>query len=435
MKNQGNLIEEKPSYGKLLRLPTFRSLWFGQIASQLAINTLLFVLALRIYQTTGSNTAVSGLFLAFGIPAVFFGMVAGAIVDRLNKRTVLLLCDLARAVLVFGLVFFSHSLWFVYILMFVNAVITQFYVPSEAPTIPLIVPKEMIVSANSLFSFTFYSSLALGSILAGPLLRLFGPYGIFVFISGLFILAALNVFRLQLVEEGTQRLQVVFSYRPADLIRKIWRNLTDGVAYVSKSPVLLDALILLTGTQIILALLGTLGPGFADKMLNIDVRDSSIYIVGPAVVGILLGALWVGTYGTRYAAKKLINTGVVGAGVMLLLISLVVWLKSFQSFQWLFNQQIVMPLMLVLFFLLGAANSLLDVPANSMIQEEANGMMRGRVYGILAAAVGGVGVLPVIVGGVLADTVGVGKVVFLLGACITLYGVTRGRYNKGVTRI
>ena len=67
---------------------------------------------------------------------------------------------------------------------------------------------------------------------------------------------------------------------------------------------------------------------------------------------------------------------------------------------------------------------MLDVPANSILQKEAEGDMRGRVYGVLGAFVGGVGILPVMIGGVLADFVGVGKVIFLLG------GAGRGAHTS-----
>lgn len=419
------------AYSQILRIPSFRALWFGQIASQIAVNTLLFVLALRIYQTTGSNTAVSGLFLAFGIPGVLFGMVAGTIVDRLDKRTMLMICDIARAALVVSLVFFSGTLWFVYGLMFVNALITQFYVPSEAPTIPLIVPKEFIVTANSLFAFTFYSSLALGSLLAGPLLRFFGTEGIFLFLSALFAFAAIMASRLRVTEVGTRPISVFMSYDFGLLVHKIFHNLREGITYVAKSRVLLDALVLLTGTQIILAILGTLGPGFADRMLEIDVRDSSIFIMGPAVLGIVLGALWVGTRGMHIPPKTLIQRGVLSAGIILIVISVVVRLKTVAVLAPVFGNNVIMlPLFFMLFFLLGVANSLLDVPANTTLQEESDDAMRGRVYGTLAAAVGGVGVLPVIAGGILADIIGVGKVIFALGILITLYGILRGRYNR-----
>ena len=89
----------------------FRFLWLGQIFSQLAMNSLIFTLALVVYRQTGSNTAVSGLFLAFGVPALLFGMVAGTVVDRLDRKMVLLLCDVIRAALVLFLFFSSKTLY------------------------------------------------------------------------------------------------------------------------------------------------------------------------------------------------------------------------------------------------------------------------------------------------------------------------------------
>jgi len=88
-----------------------------------------------------------------------------------------------------------------------------------------------------------------------------------------------------------------------------------------------------------------------------------------------------------------------------------------------------LPVTMLLFFLLGFANSLLDVPANSLLQEEAKGSMRGRVYGMLTSTIGGAGLLPVILGGILADFAGVGMVIFGLGCIILLYGIYRMKYN------
>ncbi len=420
----------RSSFTQVLAIPSFRALWFGQICSQLAANTLLFILALHVYQATGRNTAVSALFLAYGLPAVAFGMIAGTIVDHLDKRRVLIVCDLARAVLILSLLFFSGNIFLIYAVTFMSAIITQLYVPAEAPMIPKFVPEERIVSANSLFSFTFYSSLALGSVLSGPLLRVFGTHGIFVLISFVFILAAWNEMHLPSQAAGTWAFRAIFRHSIPDILRRVWGELVKGVRYVRKSRVLSDSLLLLTGTQIILVLLGTLGPGFADRVLQVDFRDASLLIVGPAVLGVIGGAIWVGAVGFRIPKERLIRTGVFGAGMLLLCISLVVRLHRVPQFSWMFGDSVRLPLVFLLFFLLGVANSFLDVPANSLLQDEAKGSMRGRVYGMLTAAVGGVGVLPVVVGGVLADVVGVGKVIFFLGLLITGYGAWRIRYNR-----
>ncbi|MEK7141164.1 MAG: MFS transporter [Patescibacteria group bacterium] len=414
----------------VLGILPFRTLWAAQLCSQLGFAMLLFVLALRVYQLTASNTAVSVLFLTFGVPAVLFGMAAGAIVDHLDKRIVLVAADLSRALLVLAFFIFPGVLPVLYGVSFVTAVITQFYVPSEAPTIPRLVPPELLVTANSLFAFTYYSSLGVGSIVAGPVLRLFGPHAVFILISVLFALAAWFAWRLpKEVGKQSQLPRPTFS-KCIHIIRQIAVSMREGWAYVKKSPAIAEALLLLTGTQIVLALLGTLGPGFADRVLGIDVRDASILITGPAVFGIILGSLWVGTVGSRIPPRKLIQFGITAAGIFLILIAITVRLKSVALFAWFYVDAVILPIEFLLFFLLGVANSMLDVPANSMLQKEAEGDMRSRVYGMLTAAVGGVGMLPIVLTGLLADVIGAGKVIFSLGIIISLYGAWKMRYTK-----
>lgn len=391
---------------------------------------LLFVLALRVYQQTGSNAAVSGLFLTFGVPAVIFGIAAGAIVDHLDKRIVLVAADLSRAILVLGFFLFPGILPVMYLVSFATAIITQFYVPAEAPTIPRLVPPHLLVTANSLFSFTYYSSLGLGSIVAGPVLRLFGSHGVFLLISALFTLAAWFAWRLPREIGKSTQLPNPTMAKIIHVAQAVATSMREGLAYVKATPTIGEALLLLTGTQIVLALLGTLGPGFADRVLEIDIRDVSLFITGPVVLGIVLGSLWVGSAGFRIPVGKLIQIGITAAGILLILIALTVRLKRVAIFAWIYADSIILPIEFFLFFLLGLANSMLDVPATTMLQKEAEGDMRGRVYGLLTAAVGGVGMLPIVLTGLLADVIGPGKVIFALGGIITLYGLWRMRYNK-----
>ncbi|MEK7592334.1 MAG: MFS transporter [Patescibacteria group bacterium] len=431
MNIRANIEEsEETSFHKVLHINSFRFLWFGQIASQFAVNTMLFVLALRVYERTGSNAAVSGLFLAYGIPAVLFGMVAGTLVDYFDKKKILVTCDILRAFLVVLLLFTSEHVWVVYLITFLNALITQLYVPAEAPLIPKLVPEHLLLSANSLFSFTFYTSLAVGSIAAGPLLRALGPHIIFALISGMFFLAAYFESRVKTVEVNVGSFSRVMTKSPAMILSRVYGSLVEGISYVRSRDKLREALTLLTGTQIIISILGILGPGFADRVLSLDIHDASVVIMAPVVFGIIAGALWIGSRGEKENSKKLISTGVLSAGVILLLLSLIVFLSYLLRFSDTKTPVYISLLSFVLFFLLGIANSMLDVPANSLLQSESEGVLRGRVYGMLTAAVGGIGILPVVIGGLLADTIGIGKVIFLLGICIVLYGIVRIRYNK-----
>ncbi|MEK7543967.1 MAG: MFS transporter [Patescibacteria group bacterium] len=420
----------RSAFVTVLAIRPFRTLWAAQVFSQLGFAMLLFVLALRVYQISGSNAAVSGLFLTFGIPAVLFGMGAGAVVDHLDKRNVLMITDLVRAVLVLGFFFFPTSMPVLYGISLMTAMITQFYVPAEAPTIPRLVPQELLVTANSLFSFTYYSSLAVGSIVAGPILRLFGPYAVFILISAMFALAGWFASRIPREVGKQTHLPSPTVAKMIHIVQSMVTSVREGLAYAKATPAITESLLLLTGTQIVLALLGTLGPGFADRVLGIDVRDASILIMGPAVLGIIFGSLWVGNYGYKISSRRLIQYGIIAAGIFLILIAIIVRLKRVALFAWLYVDPIILPVEFLLFFFLGVANSMLDVPANSALQKEASGAMRGRVYGMLTAAVGGVGMLPIVLTGLLADVIGAGKVIFALGIMITTYGVLRMRYNR-----
>ena len=424
------MVPERIPFLSVLSNTQFLRLWLSQIFSQFAANITLFLLGLIVYKNTGSNTAVSGLFIAYGIPAVFFGLLAGTAVDYIDRRVIILNSCIIRAVLVLGLLASSKYIGVVYALLFLNAIVTQFFVPAEATMIPKLVSEKQLVSANSLFSFAYYGSIAIGFIAAGPLLRLMGPYASLLFLAGIYMVSWWISLKLPTSVDDTKLWKRIRSLRLKVIFTKLWMSLVDGVAYVRHSPLLFDAVMLLTATQIIIAMLSTLGPGFADKVLGIDVTDASVFIIGPVIVGILLGSIWVGSRGYVYKPAALMNTGIFGAGLVLCIISVTVYLKRYAGFDWLFADSIIVPLEVFLFFCLGMFNSILDVPANSVLQKEAEGDMRGRVYGVLGAFVGGVGILPVMIGGVLADVVGVGKVIFILGIVIVSYGVIRIRYNR-----
>lgn len=395
----------------------------------LATNMMLFTLALVVYQQTQSNAAVSVLFLAYGIPAVLIGVVAGVIVDHFDRRFVLFACDLGRAILAISLFFLSDNPFLVFGIVFVNAVITQFYVPAEAPLIPRLVPEYQLVTANSLFSFTYYSSLALGFIAAGPMLRYSGTTLTFASITALFGLAALFVSRIP-ATPGTQTISMVLRKDVFRVLARVLSDTSEGVRYVGSSRLLFDALLLLTGTQVIIVLLSTLGPGFADRVLGIDVRDVSLVVTAPVAIGIVGGALWVGSMGYKWGSSVLINTGVLSVGIILILLSVLVRLSRLFGSSWFFQSGLELSVAFCLFVLLGVANSFLDVPANSILQKEADSGVRSRVYGLLSASVGGIGMLPVVVGAILADVIGVGKVIFALGFLITIYAIFRIRYNR-----
>jgi MFS family permease len=406
----------------------FRNLWLGQITSQIAINMMAFVLVLRIYQTTTSNTAVSFLILTIGLPAIFVGVLAGTLVDRFDKRNVLVVTNLLRMILLLGFFASSETLLWVYLLVLFISITTQFFVPAEAPTIPRLVSNNLLLTANSLFTFTFYTSMISGFVLSGPALRFFGPHNVFLFLAALLALAAFFV--SQIPPEGKKEEKInstlrvftsVIKFGKEELI-SIYRESLKGLEFVKRKNEVGGAIFLLTASQALIASLASLAPGFADRILAIEIEDASYLIMGPAAIGMVIGALLVGQFGRRFTKQNLINLGIILTGILLFSLSLDVRFRGLLA-------------AVVLLFLLGAANSLVTVPANTSLQEDAPSQFRGRVYGVLTSLVGGAAILPVMITGLAADIFGIGKVIFGIASLILGYGVYRvvkQRYNLGI---
>ena len=123
---------------------------------------VVYGLTVLVYSGTRSNSAVSLLLLTFLAPAVFFSAVAGVYVDRLDRRLILIVTNLLRAIF-FAIVFFTGgNLAAIFILNIAISTVTTFFAPAEAAMIPVLVPRRQLLAANGLFTFTLNAAFALG---------------------------------------------------------------------------------------------------------------------------------------------------------------------------------------------------------------------------------------------------------------------------------
>lgn len=398
---------EKNPFIMVVAMRHFRNLWLAQITSQIALNMLSFVLAIRVYQATQSNTAVSLLLLTFGIPAVVFGVITGGIVDHFDKKDVLVFCNLVRVLLLFAFFFFSTNLLAIYFLSLFFSLVTQLFIPAEASMLPALVSKAYLLTANSLFTVSFCLSTVLGFVASGLLLRMFGPVNVFLAMMVLMFLASLFVLRLP---KTGKKLAAPLS------LTIMSQTIREGLQFAKDQKRVRQSLLLLTFAQALVMTLAVLAPGFADRVLEIDLTDASYLVMGPVAIGLVAGALLVGEYGSRFLKGTIILVGIIKTGIILILIS---FLTKPHSQNLLFGN---LSFAILLLFLLGFFNSFISIPANTILQQDSGVEMRGRIYGILTAATSGVSVLPVFFSGVLADAVGVGRTLSLIGLIVLAIG-------------
>lgn len=385
----------------------FQKLWWAQILSQVAFNTLLYTLIIRIAERTASNTAVSFFILSFSIPAVIFGLFAGVWVDRLDRRFILIATNVLRTALI-PLFYLAELGGFVaiYPLAVVTSIVTQFFIPAEASKLATMVPHKILHQANSLFTFTLYTAIIVGPILAGPGLKFLGLGKLFI---GIFAFFAVAAFLTTLLPKDRGE-------RTEAEERQLHLELFDALKHIWSTTRVRGGVLLLTFSQTMIAMIAAAAPGYARSVLGIEVADTSLFMLAPAALGMIAGALYLSRFGHNYSRRWLVIAGVFLAGVEL------VGLGAVRGFDDILPFINITYAAMVLLFLLGSANAMIDVPANTAIQIHTPENLRGRVYGILGTMINGAAFLPVLFAGIIADVFGVPVLIIVMGVLVFFTG-------------
>ena len=180
-------------YGVLIRgNPDFRQLWFGQIVSLLGDWFNLIASASLVGLLTESGFAVGGLFVVRMLAPFLVSPITGVVADRFNRKRILILADLLRAVTVCGflLVRDPGDVWLLYALTAIQLGVGGFFYPARNAILPDLVSPEELGAANMLSSVTWSVMLALGAALGGLVAGVWGNYPAFVVDAITFLVSA-----------------------------------------------------------------------------------------------------------------------------------------------------------------------------------------------------------------------------------------------------
>ena len=403
---------------------SFLLLWIGEVFTQVATNLFNFFLIFTVYSVSHSNTAVSGIVLTFTIPAILFGSIAGAYVDRWDKKKVLIITTSIRAGLLIILAFNLNNLFMLYFISLLISILFQFFIPAESPMVPLVVKKELLLHANGLFSLAIFGSVLVAYVLSGPLLILFKPVENVLLFAGMLILGVIFTFFIK--PHSTKR-----SLQKQAKLKQInvFRSLKQTLALVHHTRAITHSLFLLSLSQILILILAVIAPGYASQILGIPVEQFPIIFVTPAALGMVIGSVVLVNVFHSHPKQKMITAGILLSGVAMLLLPFGSKVASREIVQ---TINLYLPhvfeisifhIMVVLAFILGLANSLVFVPANTQLQENTSEEIRGKIYGFLNTFIGLMSLIPIIVVGGLSDLFGVGTVIVGIGVCLLILGV------------
>lgn len=271
----------------------FRRLWLGQVVSQLGdwFDTIaLYTLVLAL---TGSGRAIGLVLVARFLPSFIVGPLSGVVADRFNRRTIMIVSDLLRAMVVLGflLVRRPDQMWLVYVLTVLQLVFSTFFEPAKTAAIPSIVAPRELLSANAISSVTWSVMLTLGAAVGGVVTGWFGTDAAFVLDSATYLASAALVASVRFPARAARaksKLTVTGALGITDTL--------EGARYVIKRPRVFALLMVKPAWGMgggILALLAV----FGEKIFPVGGRAAT-------GIGVLYAARGVGTAIGPLAARR-----------------------------------------------------------------------------------------------------------------------------------
>lgn len=378
--------------GLLRRNPGFRALFFATFASGLGTWIAVVALTIDVYDRTDSAKWVSVLLVADFLPAVAIGLVFGPLIDRLSRRRIMVVADLARLAIFIALPF-ADSPEAIVTLAAAAGFATGFFRPASYAGLPNLVRAEDLPSANSRLRAGEYLSWTIGTALGGVIVAISSPDVAYWINAATFLVSAAFILR---IAPSLLQTKVAES-------RGHWRDVGDGFSIVFRTRVLLTVFCAWN-----LVMLANAGINVAEIVLaKVDFSSGDVgfgLLWAASGLGLLLGSL----YAPRWLEMRgmvLVYTSalaLMGFGALTAAVSPTVW--------------VALPCMV----LGGAGNGAAVVYNSLLVQRGAPDELRGRVFTVIMSTNFALLGLGMIVAGPLTDAIGARWVFAISAMCAGL---------------
>jgi len=394
------------TFRDVLRITVMRRVWYAQVISLFGDFLALFaVIAVVSFTMHGTPSQLTGLQIAYMLPFVFVGPVAGVFVDRWPIKPTLVASDLIRACLAMLLIP-ATSVWQVFLILAALSCVSAFFGPAQTVTIRSHVPTQGLMSANALMQIAFMSSRIIGPAAAGAMVARFTPkicYAIDVlsFVASAALIGSVPIKRPPSAQTTLQS--------STNRIQAIWRDMVAGMRFVANHSAILFFVVAMAAGLFTIGCFGPLISIFVRDTLRASARSFG-YVSGMVGVGLLVGTQIIRIVARRASDTGLVLWGLIGIGAGVFLLGAV-------------------PLMaatLAATFVIGFSFAAIMVPAQTLIQRETPVDMLGRVGSTNASVILLGQILGLAASGVLAEVLGV-RLVFFLCAALSVALAAGGR--------
>ncbi|MEH1814613.1 MAG: MFS transporter [Nostoc sp.] len=268
----------------------FTLIWFGQLISVIGSGLTGFALGVWVYQLNGSVTQFTLISLCTTLPGIIISPLAGAIVDRWNRRWVMLAsdCGAGLSTLAVALLFFTNhlELWHICIAMTLSSLCNAFQWPAYSTTPTLLVAKQHFGRANGMIEFGDAAAQLISPILGGLLVSSIHLQGVLLidFVTFVFSIATLLVVRIP-QPKPTAASEIVKG--------SLWQEVAYGWTYIRVRPGLLGLLLLSTVTRFLMASVHILATPLVLAFADPTTLGTVLSIGGSGmVIGSLVMSIW-----------------------------------------------------------------------------------------------------------------------------------------------
>lgn len=391
------------TFRDVLRLTVMRRVWYAQVVSLLGDFLALFaVISVVSFRLHGTAAQVTGVQIAYMLPFALISPVAGVFVDRWPVKPTLVSSDLIRAGLVCAL-FFTGSLWQIYIVLAALSCVSTFFGPAQSVTIRSHVPPHGLMAANALMQLAMMGVRVIGPAAAGVLVAAFGPnvcysFDVLSFLASAALISSVAIVRPKAAPSSANR--------PSSGVGAVLHDMSEGARFIFHHAALSFVVLAMAAG---LFTIGCFGP-----LIAIYVRESlharaAVFGIVSAMIGV---GMFVGTPLVRRVSGAISNTtlvlgGLAGIGFGALIL----------------GAAPLVPAALLATFVLGFTFAGIIVPAQTLMQQETPHALMGRISSTVMSVVFFAQLLGLVLSGILAQTLGV-RPVFLL--CAVLAWVLAG---------
>ena len=347
-----------PAANPMRTSPAFRRLWIARTVSQIGDGVAILALVLYVQETHGTGTAVGGLLLATSLPR-FLGPLAGVVVDRVEQRSLMVLCDLGQVALFVAIAVFVPPYPVLLVLVAATATLDTLFAPAGRTAVPALVGEGQLMRANAWIGTSLNIRVAAGPILGGLLVAAFGVRGALAVNAATFLVSALVLIGLPSLRAPAGGEQA----------RGFLAIGMDGLRFAWRNPVV--------RTLIVALFVGVAFAGLDDVALVFLVRDTLgggplAYglVTGAYGLGMLAGSLGLSWKATAAAAATVFFVGWVASGVGAVLTGIAP----------------LIALVAVAQAIAGAGNAVDVIAMDTLVQENTPRDMMGRVFGLVGTA-------------------------------------------------